>query len=219
MTTTTERSDTWEMVLVHRVFRREFRMLPALIRAAESRERAEILGEHLHHLTGALHHHHTHEDEWLWPRLLSRVGLDEDLVHRMEAQHAHLAVLLDRIDTLGPRWRATADPALRDDLADAVAGVSAGLDEHLAEEENSILPLVSEHVTQAEWDDFNAQAQKKLPKNALALFFVGAILEEADARETARFLGDLPAPIRLIWRIFGPRYYAKARDRVRLATG
>lgn len=215
MTTTTERSDTWEMVLVHRAFRREFRMMPALIRAARTRDRAEVLGAHLHNLTDALHHHHTHEDDLLWPMLLSRVGLDEDLVHRMESQHARLAVLLDRIAELNPRWRATGDRDLGDELAAAVAGASAGLDEHLADEENLILPLVSEHVTQAEWAAFNAAAQKTLPKNALALYFVGAILEEADAAERARFLGDLPGPVRLVWRLVGDRYYAKALRRIR----
>jgi iron-sulfur cluster repair protein YtfE (RIC family) len=219
MTTTTERSDTWEMVLVHRTFRREFRMLPALIRAARTRDRAEVVGTHLHHLTGALHNHHTHEDDHLWPMLLSRVGLREDLVHRMESQHAHLATLLDRIDELNPRWRATADPAVRDELAEVVAGVSAGLDEHLADEENEILPLVQQYVTQAEWEHFNTQAQKSLPKNKLALYFVGAILEEADASETRRFLASLPAPARLLWRAFGPRFYAKEIGRVRRSAG
>ena len=215
MTTTTERSDTWEMVLVHRVFRREFRMLPALIRAAQTRDRAEVLGTHLHHLLQALHNHHTHEDEHLWPMLLNRVGLREELVHRMESQHAHLATLLDRAADLNPRWRATAEPALRDELADVVAGVSAGLDEHLADEENEVLPLVQQYVTQSEWEDFNAQAQKSLPKNKLVLYFVGAILEEADASETRRFLGSLPAPARLFWRMAGQRYYAKEIGRVR----
>ncbi len=78
---------------------------------------------------------------------------------------------------------------------------------------------MQQYVTQAEWEDFNAEAQKTLPKNKLALYFVGAILEEADASETRRFLGSMPAPARLLWRMLGPRYYAKQIGRVRRSAG
>lgn len=220
MTIATERVDTWEMVLVHRVFRREFRMLPGLIRAAAAGDaaRAEVLGDHLQNLTDALHHHHTAEDELLWPIMLGRVGLRRDLVHRMEAQHDRLGALLTRISELNPRWRATGAAGLRDELATVVASSSAALDEHLADEENELLPLVSEHVTRAEWDALNAKAREAIPKSRLAFVFVGSILEEASPRETRMFLAQLPAPARVLWRLFGAGIYTKARDRVRLAS-
>jgi hemerythrin-like domain-containing protein len=218
MTTTTHRVDTWEMVMVHRVFRREFGMLPAMIRAAApgDRARAEVLGDHLRNLTGALHHHHSAEDELLWPVMVGRVGLRADLVHRMEAQHHSLDAALQLLDELNPRWRSTAAAGVRDELAEAVAHVSAALDEHLTDEETELLPLVSEHVTQAEWDALNARGREAIPKNALALVFIGSILEDATPEETRRFLAQLPAPIRLVWRLFGARVHRKSRDRVRL---
>ena len=217
MTVTAERVDTWEMVLVHRVFRREFRILPALIRAASAgdRARAGVLGDHLQTLATALRHHHEAEDELLWPALLDRVGLHADLVHRMESQHDRLHVLLDRIDELTPRWRATAGAALRDELADVVAGASAAIHEHLADEEQEVLPLVSEHITQAEWDALNKRGQDSIPKNAKAFLFLGSILEEATAREERMFMRQLPAPIRLVWRFGGPRVYARSTRRIR----
>jgi hemerythrin-like domain-containing protein len=218
MTTTTEKVDTWEMVLVHRAFRREFRMLPGLIRAVADgdRARAEVIGAHLQNLTDALHHHHSAEDELLWPILVGRVGLRADLVHRMEAQHERLAVLLTRIGELNPRWRATAGAAVRDELAAVLASTSVGLDEHLADEEDEILPLVSEHISRAEWDRLNARAQEAIPKNKLAFVFVGSILEEASPREETMFLAQLPAPVRVIYRLVGRGIYARARDRVRI---
>jgi hemerythrin-like domain-containing protein len=218
MTVTTERVDTWEMVLVHRAFRREFRLLPGLIRAARAGDtaRAAVLGDHLQNLADALHHHHTAEDELLWPVMLGRVGLRQELVRRMEAQHAHLDVLLRRIGELNPRWRATGAAELRDALATVVAGASAALDEHLADEERELLPLVSVHVTQAEWDALGERGRATIPKNKLALVFLGAILEEASPEEARRFLAQLPAPARLLWRVAGPRVYGRARDRVRV---
>jgi hemerythrin-like domain-containing protein len=217
MTTTTARVDTGEMVLVHRVFRREFRILPALIRAVPPgrTDRAEIIGSHLANVAGALHHHHTAEDELLWPVMLDRVGLRADLVHRMEAQHDRLAGLLTRIDDLTARWRAKAGAEDRDELADVLVQASSALDEHLTDEERELLPLVSQYVTQAEWDALNERGREAIPKNKLALVFVGAILEEATPQERTRFLAQLPAPARLLWRLVGSRTYAKSRDSIR----
>ncbi|MFI7544591.1 hemerythrin domain-containing protein [Actinoplanes sp. NPDC049599] len=155
------------------------------------------------------------EDELLWPLLLDRVGLRADLVHRMEAQHERLAGLLTRIDDLTARWRARAAADVRDDLADVLATASGALDEHLADEERELLPLVSEFITPAEWNALNARGREAIPKNKLALVFVGAILEEASPRETTMFLAQLPAPARLLWRMLGPRTYARSRDSIR----
>jgi hemerythrin-like domain-containing protein len=204
-------------VLVHRVFRREFRILPALIRAVPPGDtaRAETIGSHLANVAGALHHHHEAEDELLWPVMLDRVGLRADLVHRMEAQHERLAGLLTRIDDLTARWRAHAAADVRDELADVLAQASGALDEHLGDEERELLPLVSEHVTPAEWNALNERGREAIPKNKLALVFVGAILEEASPRERKMFLAQLPGPARLLWRLFGPRIYAKSRDSIR----
>lgn len=215
---TTTRVDTWEMVLAHRVFRREFRILPALIRAAPPGDvaRAEVIGSHLDNLANGLHHHHQAEDEMLWPVMLDRVGPHAAIVHRMEAQHKRLGDLLTRVEELTARWRAEAAADVRDELAEVLAQASVTLDEHLGDEERELLPLVSEHVTPAEWLALNERAREAIPKGKLALFFVGAILEEASPSETKMFLAQLPAPARLLWRIFGPGFYAKSRDRIRL---
>ncbi|AGZ45410.1 hypothetical protein AFR_35770 [Actinoplanes friuliensis DSM 7358] len=204
-------------MLVHRVFRREFRILPALIRAAPPGDttRAEVIGSHLANVAGALHHHHEAEDELLWPVMLDRVGLRADLVHRMEAQHERLGGLLGSIDDLTARWRAEAAADVRDQLADVLAQASVALDEHLGDEERELLPLVSEHVTPAEWQALNERGREAIPKNKLALVFVGAILEEANPKERAMFLAQLPAPARLLWRLFGAGVYARSRDKIR----
>jgi hemerythrin-like domain-containing protein len=120
--------DTQEMVVVHRVFRRELRLMPALITAVRHGDhtRAAVLAEHLSDVTNGLHHHHTGEDQLLWPPLLARVSPHADLVHRMQRQHEHLAVLLDRIQHLTPQWRSEASADIRDDLAARVKIFEAG---------------------------------------------------------------------------------------------
>lgn len=221
MTTTTTAAplDTWEMVVAHRMYRREFRILPAIIAAVADgdRARATVVGDHLATVVLLLHHHHEAEDELLWPLMLRRVTLQAPLVHRMEEQHARLATLLTSIDELNDRWRTGAAGAVRDELAQVLAAASPVLDEHLTDEERELLPLVSRHISGKEWAALNARAQAAIPKGQLrrALVFLGAMLEDATPQEQRRFLAELPPPARLLWRLTGPRTYARARDRVR----
>lgn len=74
-------TDTRDMVLVHRVFRREFGLLPLMVRgAADGDVRAAVrIAAHAREMTDALHHHHHNEDELLWPRLLQRAPVDAGL--------------------------------------------------------------------------------------------------------------------------------------------
>ncbi|MDR7279592.1 hemerythrin domain-containing protein [Catenuloplanes atrovinosus] len=218
MTTTTAGVDTWEMVMAHRLYRREFRILPAIIRGIPDGDhtRAALVGDHLDMVTTMLHHHHEAEDELLWPIMLDRVGLHADVVHRMESQHERLEGLLDRLGELNARWRATATAEVRDELADVLAQASPALDEHLDDEERDLLPLVPPHVSQQEWDALNARARGAGPKDLRTAFAaLGAMLEDATPEEQRRFLAELPPPVRLLWRLFGRRSWARSRDAVR----
>ncbi|MBM2617707.1 hemerythrin domain-containing protein [Actinoplanes sp. LDG1-06] len=216
-TTTSERTDTWDMIMVHRVFRREFRIMPALVRAVTPGDtaRAEVLGEHLANVALGLHHHHTAEDELVWPLMLERARMHADLINRMEAQHERLHEPLARIDEMLPRWRARALAADRDALADVIAEAAAALDEHLADEEREVLPLIEHHLTPAEWKAVGDRGKEVIPKGKMALVFLGAVLEEASDAERRRFLAELPVAARVLWRLTGERTYAAARDRIR----
>ena len=88
-TTTSNRPNTHQMVVGHRVFRREFRLLPTLIKAVEDGNavRAGVLAKHAADVATALHVRHSSEDEVLWPWLLDRVSLHA----RARAPHATTA--------------------------------------------------------------------------------------------------------------------------------
>ncbi|MBO2447571.1 hemerythrin domain-containing protein [Actinomadura barringtoniae] len=219
MRTSDERVDTWEMVLVHRLFRREYRLAPGLVRAVHDgdKARAATVAEYLADLTNGLHHHHAGEDDLLWPPLLERLdGNASDLVKRMEAQHHALAALLDRVEVLLPVWARTAAATARDELADVLARTSAALDEHLAEEETELLPLVPGRITRAEWDALGRRGRASLPKSpGKAFLFLGGILQEATPEERAEFVRALPPPVRLMWRLAGERIYQRGISRVR----
>ena len=95
MTTTTAiaRPDTHDMIVVHRVFRRESDLMPTLIQAVPDGDtaRAGVLAQAFGDYQLGLHLHHTGEDDLVWPLLLARVDLEADMVLRMEAQHEVVA--------------------------------------------------------------------------------------------------------------------------------
>jgi hemerythrin-like domain-containing protein len=205
------------MVVVHRMFRREFRAMPGLLRAVAPGDtaRSKLVGDHIATLTEALHHHHHGEDLLLWPKLLERVGsLNTELVQRMEAQHQVVSGGLSTVDELLPRWRAEADAATRDELATVLADVSTALDEHLGEEEREVLPLVSTYVTKAEWDHLGEHGKSGIPKGSKGFVALGMILEDATPDERVRFLGLLPPPVRVIYKAVGTGIYRRARARL-----
>jgi hemerythrin-like domain-containing protein len=216
MTTTVERPWVQEMVVVHRVFRRESRLLAELIRGVRPGdvERARVLAEMVREYDKGLHSHHTSEDALLWPKLLARVDLDADLILRMEQQHEVVAqglhLMMERLAT----WERDASAAARDPLADAMDAHRRDLLVHLDEEERSVLPLVTEHITAAEWAELGEVARSHTPKDKL-LFMLGALLEEATPQETTRFLSHLPVPARVLWHTVGRRQYTRRMRRIR----
>ncbi|WP_432937742.1 hemerythrin domain-containing protein [Kribbella sp. CA-253562] len=201
--------DTHAMVVVHRVFQREFDLLPDLVEGVRDGDtkRAAVLAEHLSDLVAALHHHHQAEDDLIWPVLLERASLHTDLVHRMEAQHAALGALLDRIQRLTPVWGRTASRVEGEDLAATVREASAVLRQHLAEEEDEILPVIAEHLTVEEWGKVGERGANGIQDKRKRLLFLGAILEQASPDEQREFMGELPPPVRVLWKVVGGRAY------------
>ena len=209
--------DTREMVVIHRVFRRELGLLPRLIRGVPDGDtaRAARVTEHLVDVTTGLTTHHTGEDELLWPLLLERVTLEAGLVRRMEAQHEVVHERIGETQQMAARWAEHADVPSRDELAVAVDQMYAALVEHLDDEEQLVLPIVAEHITQPEWDALGDHGRASLPKGKKSLLFLGAILEDATDEERAEFLARVPLPGRVMWRLAGQRAYAREIHQVR----
>jgi len=213
---TATKPDVQEMVIVHRMFRREYRLAPALVRgvATGDRARAAVVAAHLRELTLMLHHHHQGEDDLVWPRLHERTPLSAELVHRMERQHAEVGGLLEELDELLPSWAAEPGPAQRESLAETLDALAPALEGHLDEEEREILPLVEQHLTATEWDELGERAVAAIPKLRLLVLF-GYLLEEASPSERQTMLAVLPPPVRLLYRTYGRRRHVKERDRIR----
>ena len=142
----------------------------------------------------------------LWPRLLDRVSVHGELVHRMQEQHERIGEYLERIESLLPVWGKTAAPSERDVLAATFSDASVVVEEHLDEEEREILPLVAAHLTGAEWDELGERMHASMPRDRM-LKFLGMVLEEATPEEHRQTMSALPLRARVLWRLLGRRKY------------
>jgi hemerythrin-like domain-containing protein len=166
MTVPARLCDTHDMVVVHRVFRREFGLMPAMLATVEAGDvrRSAALGAHATELVSTLHHHHTTEDELLWPRLHQRAALAGDELDRMERQHGKIAHLLDEIGAILPQWTADAGQTGRQRLDEPFRLASTAIDEHLDEEETKVLPVAELHITAEEWQELSARGMSSMPQ-------------------------------------------------------
>lgn len=196
MNTTTQPTDTRAMNVIHTFFRREFRLAGGLVRGVQDPARAAVVADHVAFLTLSLHHHHTTEDDHLWPLLLERVPEDvAPIVHLMESQHGRMDGLLEEVDTLLPTLRNGGDPTVRDRLADLLDTLYVHLSEHLDAEEQRLLPIAARSMTQAEWDRLGEIGRSTAPKGR-AMLAMGMFLHDGGPEGAAVMLSDAPAPVR-----------------------
>lgn len=208
--------NTHEMVVVHRALRREARLLAELVAAVAPGDtaRARVLAGHFRDYRLGLHNHHHGEDELLWPPLLARVDLEVEIVLRMEAQHERVAATLGRLDATMTAWKETAGADERDTLVAALVEHRKVLDEHLDDEEDTLLPLAARHLSAREWKALGEHLVTNTPKLTLLTLF-GLVLEDADAGERTMMLAGLPWPVRMIWHAVGRPRYARHIRHVR----
>ncbi|MEU0502328.1 hemerythrin domain-containing protein [Nocardia sp. NPDC005998] len=201
--------DTHDMVLVHRVFRREFRLLADIVEVTSPNDVEQVarISEHAREMLTALQQHHGSEDELVWPRLLS-AQVDSALVDCMAAQHDEIDTVMRRVDAELAEWEHQGGTETVDLLVDDLRRLHEVLTEHLRLEEDSVLPVVSETLTESQWAELGRRGLASLPLRR-APIFLGHIAEEADEREWAEFRSRVPVQIRLLHRLFGRRGHAR----------
>ena len=172
--------------------------------------------ELLTEVSTGLHHHHTAEDELLWPRLLQRAEPDAALILRMEEQHERIDELMQQAEAAAATFGRSAAVADGEQLASTVEQLYAGLHEHLVEEEQHILPLVERVLSVAEWNELGERGRASMPKDRL-LIQLGYILLGQPRERRRAFLAEMPPPVRLAWRLLGRRRFTREYRRIYLA--
>lgn len=207
-------ADTRDMYMAHAALRREFRLLPDLIRSVTPGDtrRAEVVGAHAALVCAVLHQHHEGEDLLLWPKLVARGGAKAAaIVPTMEQQHHAIEDGHAEVTGLLGGWRSTGRGG--EALADAFERLTTVLVEHMALEEKEILPLTEKHLTAKEWHQLGEHGKAVTPKKVMALV-MGMAMYEGDPEVVKAVLSTLPLPVRLLAPALGRRKYAAHAKRV-----
>jgi len=208
--------DVRDMLVVHTALLREFRLAPGAVARvpAGARARAATVDRHLNLLCDLLRHHHTGEDELLWPTLRTRLPaqalaqLDE-----AEAQHAAIDQALQHVGTSCCSWVERVDADSRDMLVEALQTLHRLLAEHLDAEERTLLPLAAAHLTDPEWRAVGEAGAAAIPKSKMPLVF-GMFSYEGDPDVLAGMAKAAPALPRLVVPLIASRVYARRATQV-----
>ena len=175
--------------------------------------------------------HHTAEDEVIWPVLRPRLAHSEhalSVLDAMEEEHERIDPLLAAVDAAFTQRAGTGVPGAvgpasgpdgaagsaagaddwpgEDRLADVIDVLAGTLTGHLAHEEREGLPLIGVALTAAEWRGVGRKIARQTGLAGGAEMFAW-ILDGAGRDEAATTLGQLPPPLRLLYRaLWKPRF-------------
>jgi hypothetical protein len=85
---------------------------------------------------------------------------------------------------------------------------------HLEDEEQNILPLISQHITADEWKRCVKRGAEGMPMNTMALVLLGLTLQNLTPGEQRQFLGGIPMAARILWKLLGQRTFDAYRAKI-----
>jgi hypothetical protein len=207
-------ADLTIMLASHNAFRRDLVNLARAAKFADlpdpARRRSVSAGWET--FKRQLHTHHSAEDQLIWPALRERLSHSENalsVLDEMEAEHELIDPMLAAVDAeLGVNGDDRTASGRAGDAVDVLVGTLTG---HLAHEERDALPLIGVALTAAEWRGVGFKIARQNGLSGGSEMFAW-MLDGADPDEVRATLGQLPPPLRVVYRrIWKPRYSKTAR--------
>lgn len=170
-------ADTRMMAIVHGALRRDLAETRGVLTtppAPQGRQR-RALGAHVVWMMEFLHHHHTAEDDGLWPLVRRRNPSAGALLDSLDADHRRIAPALEALTAAAHEYTATATDHPRVALIEALDALTDVLLPHLDREVDEAMPVVAASITQREWRGWD-QTHNVKPKSMRQLGFEGHFL-------------------------------------------
>ncbi|MFB4286406.1 hemerythrin domain-containing protein [Nonomuraea sp. ATR24] len=177
--------DLTSMYVIHRAMLADLRRLAA---ACARGGRDGPVRAYTAALLTEVHHHHANEDDLLWPVIERTAGHAVDLSPYTD-DHQALGPVLDRC-------RAALDRDLAA-LGHALTELLELLDDHIAEEESELFPIIFRFVPYEAYAWVEKQVGKRATPRQL-MFTVPWLLRYATPEEGARLLTAASPPLRLL---------------------
>jgi hypothetical protein len=209
-TAPTRDADLLGIRIAHRVMRREARRYAALATAwADGSDpltgrRRRVFGRWLEGLCLDIHHHHATEDDHLWPILERHAGAEIDLAP-LSDDHAALDPVLD---DLRQAFLVAAAGGRVEPLAERLTFLADLLDEHIAEEERDMFPVILRYVPLADWTTVEQAARSG---GAGVRWVLPRLVDVATPEEFALLTAAAPKPLLAVMKLLLPRYRRESR--------
>lgn len=163
----TEPPDLTGFSVVHRAMLEDVRRLAkittvfAAAPATLTRARASAMSKYVGELAAEIHHHHSREDDIIWPVILDCAGASADLLPFTD-DHRVLAPILDRAAAAAVGLRRDAARHIGE-LAVSIAELDQLLHDHIPDEEAEVFPLIRRFVPAHVWRDTERRMSKGVP--------------------------------------------------------
>jgi hypothetical protein len=159
------------MIVAHRAMVRDLALIAEAARSNPDSTRTRALFSYSARLLELIDHHHSGEDEVLWPLLKSR-GAPQESLDALQSEHAELHTVLENL-------RAATELA---ELADAAERTREVLAEHTEAEERALAGALAPALDGAAWRTFERAMLRTAPRWSLG-FMPGWLASAATDEE------------------------------------
>jgi hemerythrin-like domain-containing protein len=198
--------DLTSIVVVHRAIRQDLRRLAACLAETTGRgappSQARAIGRYTAALLAEIRAHHENEDEVLWPVIAATAGQAVDLAPLTD-DHRAIEAAVGRASLALASFRA--QPRAHADLRASVTGLRDMLDEHIADEEEQILPAMRRYLPAEAYQWCEKQIQRKASRPGLR-FTAPWLARYAQPDELSRRLATGGRPARILLAATSPGY-------------
>ncbi len=201
--------DASGMAEIHRYFRAGFGEAPALVRGVRAGDarHTEAVARQLEVLSLALHAHHEGEDQRLWSALEQRAPACALHVERMKTQHQAMLAPLRDLDAALPAWRASATRCERRGRARVPSTASMRHWRSTSATRRRTSCRSWRPCSPRQRSTGSPSTAARPPPRGRPGPSLGAIMAAQPDGGAAFAKQNLPAPVRLLWRVVGRRKY------------
>ena len=209
------------MYIAHHGFRRDLAAFCRAVEVTPLEDRAtwQALLKRWDLFSAVLHHHHSGEDELLWPLLIERAKPEErQLLEAMEAEHAEIDPSLRACRMGLAKLAEVPESHVRGALAITMTETREALERHLAHEETETMALLQRVLAPQEWQAIDEKIAKSFSLKDMAML-VPWVAHELPADVLAGlFAQPGTGPLKVVYRLFRGRFTRLDRRAFRYLT-
>jgi len=196
--------------VVHSALRRDFTRAARMLARRPDAKHRRALAAHLQWMLQVLHHHHTVEDEAIWPAVLRRRPDLVTLVEELEAEHENLDRASRNLRDAALTWSYDGTDRRRAELVEALELMVEVLEPHLQHEEDRGMPMVCAVLVETDWKPIEKKINEGTPTLRETARLAYWALDGLDPRREKIVVRQMSLPALWFLRV---RYFGKERQR------